>query len=118
MFSLRQTTADLKLEPFQFEGLDGEVYELPNLKNISIELTDRVLAGAMLEVLMEIGTDEATMAQVRTACLGALEPFLKAWLAHSEAMPGESQASSRPTGNTARPSKPTSRSAASKTRKR
>jgi hypothetical protein len=118
MFSLKQATADLKLEPFQFEGLDGGVYELPNLKMISIDLTDRVLAGEMLDVLVEIGTDETTMAQVRAACLGALEPFMQAWLAHGEAVPGESQASSRSTASTARPSKPTSRSAASKTRKR
>jgi hypothetical protein len=120
MFSLRQTTADLDLEPFQFEGLDGEVYELPNYKSLSIDLATRIEQdGAFLEVLAEIGTSDATMAQVTAACVGALEPFVKAWMSASETKPGESQASSRSTASTARPSKPTSRSAAgSKTRKR
>lgn len=119
MFSLRQTTADLDLEPFQFEGLDGEVYELPNYKSLSIDLATRIEQdGAFLEVLAEIGTTDATMAQVTAACVGALEPFVKAWMAASETKPGESRASSRSTASTARPSKQTSPSVGSKTRKR
>lgn len=119
MFDLAQTTADLRLPPFPFKGLDGDTYELPNIKTLSIDLNDRILAGELLEVLVDIGTDTATMAQIKAACLGALEPFVKAWLAHAEAEPGESQASSRSTAPTAGPSKPTSRgSSTSGTRKR
>lgn len=118
MFDLAQATADLHMPPFPFKGLDGAAYELPNIKTLSIDLNDRILNGELLEVLVAIGTDDATMAQIKAACLGALEPFVKAWLAHAEATPGESPASSRSTASTAGPSKPTSRSAASKTRKR
>lgn len=119
MFSLKQTTADLNLEPWQFEGLDGEVYELPNYKTLSIDLATRVeQEGDLIAVLKEIGTDEATMAQVTASCVGTLGPLLAAWIKAAEVESGESAASSRSTANTARPSKRTSRSAASKTRKR
>jgi hypothetical protein len=119
MFSLKQTTADLKLEPFQFEGMDGELYQLPNYKSLSIEQATRIEQdGAFLDVLAELDTDQATMAQVTGACVGALEPFVQAWVRHAEMKPGESAASSPSTASTARPSKQTSRSVASKTRKR
>lgn len=119
MFDAQQHAADLKLEPFPFRGMDGEIYELPNLKSLNINHADRVMAGDFFEVIDEAGVDAAAIAQIRTMPVGILEPLIKAWIAAAEVKPGESAASSPSTGNTARPSKQTSRSAAgSKTRKR
>lgn len=118
MFDARQTYADLKLEPFPFTGMDGQAYELPNLKELGSGQVIDLYDGNLFEVLEQIGIEAETIAAIRTFPLGVSEKFLPAWIAHSESKPGESTASSRSTASTARPLKPTSRSVASKTRKR
>lgn len=119
MFDARQTFADLKLEPFVFTGMDGVVYELPHLKSLGSGLVNDLFEGGLFEVLEKLQVDPATIAAVREFPLGVVEKFAQGWIAHGEATPGESQASSRSTAPTAGPSKPTSRgSSTSRTRKR
>lgn len=119
MFDARQAYADLALEPFPFTGMDGQTYELPNLKELGSGQVVDLYDGNLFEVLEQINVEAETIAAIRAFPLGVSEKFLPAWIAHSEAKPGESPASSRSTANTARPSKPTSRgSSTSKTRKR
>ncbi len=116
-FSVRQSAADLKLEPFPFEGMDGNMYELPNIKSIPLELAAGIYEGNLIEVLEQIAPD--CVAQLKAMPIGVVEPFTLAWQAHSEQKPGESVASSASGASTARPSSSTSRAtAASKTRKR
>lgn len=122
-FSARKTLADLALEPFPFEDLDGEARQLPNLKAVRADLMEQFYDGSMFDVLTALVEDdlvgEATLAAIRAMPIGVVTQLAGAWLSHSEAEPGESAASLRSSASTARRSKPTSRaSTGSKTRKR
>lgn len=119
MFSVRKTTADLALEPFPFEGSDGVIYELPNLRGVSLDLANRVMDGDFLGVLGELNTERATVREVNSLPLAVLEPLVKAWVEHAGFGEGESAASSRSSASTAGPSKQTSpATTASRTRRR
>jgi hypothetical protein len=115
-FSVRKTVADMNLEPFEFEDMDGVMQELPNLNGMNTgeakDLLDLLDSDPMAAIKQLIPT-------VADMPLGALMPLAKAWMAHCEAQPGESEASSSSKPSTARSSKPTSRTTStSKTRKR
>ena len=116
MFDVRQYVADLKLEPYLFTDMDGIVRQLPNLKTLTPYQAERLLDGDALEILPGVLGDDA-WAVVKALPVAALTGLIADWMTHAEVEPGESPASSPSTASTARPSKQTSRSAASKTRK-
>jgi hypothetical protein len=117
MFDLRTAAADDgDLEPFPFIGLDGKTHELPNARS----LTGRQASQMQQDldgVLREVAPDVAEMMlDLRT---DQIEKIAEAWINHaregaSEA--GKSTSSSASSPATARPSRRTSRSAASRTR--
>lgn len=117
MFDVRKSVADLALEPYLFTDMDGTVRQMPNLKTLTTGDANRIYSGEVLDVLREV-LDEDAMAAVNAIPLAAMPGLVADWAKHSEVEPGESVASSPSTASTARPSKQTSPSAGSKTRKR
>lgn len=117
-FSAKKTLADLDLKPFPFEDLAGIAYELPHLKSLNTKQAEAALSGDMSGELAALIGPETTAA-IDAMPVGVQQELAKAWLAHSEAVPGELVDSSPSSVSTASPSKPTSRAGTgSKTRKR
>lgn len=117
MFDVRKSIADLSLPPYLFTDLDGIVRQLPNVKLLTLGQAAAIYDGDAMEVLPKV-LDPETWAAISAVPAAVVPALVTDWVAHSEASPGESAASSGSTVSTAGPSKPTSRSAASKTRKR
>lgn len=118
MFDARQYVADLALEPYLFTDMTGTVRQLPNLKTLTADQATRIYEGEVMEILPQV-LGEGSWDAVKAMPVAALTGLVTDWVKHSEVAPGESEASSPSSESTARPSKPTSRSAAaSKTRRR
>lgn len=114
-FSVRQTVADMQLEPFPFEGMDGSMHELPNLMLMDAEEATQILALLDSDPMAAI---KKLIPDVAAIPLGALMPLAQAWMTHCEAKPGESEASSSSKPSTPRSSKPTSRTTSKATTRR
>lgn len=114
-FSVRQAITDADLAPFPFEDAEGEQRELPHMKVLSASQLMRLLRdGQVAEVLGEVGADPA-VAEAMTNWPGyILEPFIKAWMEHSDVVmpggePGKSPSSTPSSTSTRQPSRRTSR---------
>lgn len=119
MFSARKA-ATSKLEPFDFENLDGEPRQIPHVKTLSVDQGQRILADGDLTVIDEIAPGMGT--EISSWPAHVVEEFTRAWMAHSgivlpDGSPGKSSTYSPSSPSTGRPSKRTSRSAASRSRR-
>lgn len=117
MFDASKIAADLQLEPYLFTDMGGTVRQLPNLKTLPTGDANRIYEGEVLDVLASVLSEE-DMAAVNAIPIAVMTELVADWVKHSEITPGESGASSPSSASTARPSKQTSRSVASKPRKR
>lgn len=117
MFDVRKSLADLALEEYLFTDAEGIVRKLPNMKLLNLAQAERIYDGDVMQVLPEVLTPES-WAAIAAIPAGVLPDLIADWVKHAEATSGESAASSPSTASTARPSKQTSPSGASKTRKR
>jgi hypothetical protein len=110
-FSVKQWKADHNLTPFEFEDIEGNKWELPNLQLMTADEAEKALATIELDPKTGLsqlaGSPEATEAILKTP-IGALMPLAQAWMEHSTGNSGESAASSSSSTSTARPSKRTS----------
>lgn len=114
-FSVRQAISDADLAPFPFEDADGGQRELPHMKVLSaVQLMRLLRDGQLAEVLAEVDADPA-VAEAMTSWPGyVLEPFIQAWMEHSDVKfpggePGKSPSSTPSSTPTRQPSKRTSR---------
>lgn len=118
-FSLRTVIDDVDLEPFVFEGPDGKEWQLPHVQTLTTRQAMAAMAGDVEAVFLEISPGVSEMLLDLPAF--AIEALLKEWMQHSgvdlEDREGKSPAPSRSSGATAKPSKRTSRSAASRSRR-
>lgn len=124
MFNVNEFMADQDLQPYPFTDKNGEVWQLPNIGVMTATDGARLLSGELEAVLNEYvpGLGDAYAATPSAA----LKALTREWFEHCEIeideqgnlRPGKSSASSPSSRPTARPSKPTSRSGGSKTRKR
>lgn len=121
-FSVQRAIADADLEPFPFEGAEGEPLQLPHMKAFSANQLERLLnRGEVLEVLAEVEADPAIVGSIADWPGHVLEGLVRAWADHSDVQlagsPGKPQKSSPSSPSTAKPSRRTSRSAASTSRR-
>lgn len=82
-FDARAATEKLRstLDDFEFTGLDGETYTLPNLKGVEAGALERFREGS-LQVLGEIA-DEDTYQAFLAMPNGVAEQLVTAWTEHS-----------------------------------
>jgi len=113
MFSLRAIVDDADLPQFEFEGVDGEVYQLPHIRQLTTRQALAAMEGDLEAVLREVAPDTADV--VLNLPAYALDALIKAWLEHSEIEAGKSASPSSTT--TAMQSKRTSRSTGSRSRR-
>lgn len=117
-FSVKQALADLDLPPFPYEDAKGETQQLPHVKMLSPEQAFRVLYhGDYANVINELGGQGDALAALPSA---VLEQLVNEWLKHSDIDPeslGKPATPSRSTRSNGTRSKPTSRSAGSRSRK-
>lgn len=108
-FSLQETlAAERNLEPFKFDGPDGELLELPHASTMTTEQAVRMDRGDIDGVLRELaGRKVAGVVMALPAY--ATDALTEAWLEHAGMRPGESPASRPSSRSTARPSKQTSK---------
>lgn len=102
MFDARTEAAKLPTEPFQFIGMDGETYQLPNVSGITGHQAERLFGGD-LTVIRELASErefEAVMAFPVRLQLG----FADAWTAHARES-GKEDSQSSPTPSSEKPSK-------------
>lgn len=124
-FSVKRAIADADLPPFEFEDIDGEPAALPNLQTLSITHAELALNGRYAELFGMIAPGLAEQIAVYPA--HALNDLGEAWREHSgieidkdgNAVLGKSvkSSASSTTRKPATPSKRTSRSTASRSRK-
>lgn len=103
-------------EPFRFKW-GGEVYSLPLLAALpadeQIEFENQPVVDQMIRLLGADAYERLTTepgADGRKLSMGRLRDLVDAWLAHQGLERGKSPASSDSSANTARRSRPTSRS--------
>jgi len=120
-FSVRKTLADASLAPFEYEDAAGKPQVLPHAKTLSPDQAMRIaIHGDFEGVLNEIAPGQGTA--LANLPMIVIEPLLAAWFEHSEidlsgAGLGKPPKSSPSSTSTRAPSKRTSRSAASRSRK-
>lgn len=124
-FSLHQVYSDTQLDPFVYEGRElGQMHQLPNIQALTPNLAEMALTGLLRPLFEEIAPDDVEM--LMSTKVFALEALMAAWQEHSgveldaEGKPvgGKSSASSPSSNGTAKPSKRTSASVASKKSRR
>lgn len=114
-FSVRQAISDADLAPFPFEDATGEQRELPHLKVFSASQLMRLLRdGQVADVLGEADVDPAIVEAMENWPGHVLEPFIEAWMEHSDVRfpggePGKSASSTPSSTSTRQPSRRTSR---------
>lgn len=123
MFDVRDFMAGESLEPFPFTEMDGTEWDLPNMGLMTADDAARLLAGDYDALDQYAGAGAA--AALNRLPARALQALGRAWAEHSGidlgedvAQPGKLAGPSRSSRPTARPSRRTSGSGASKTRKR
>jgi hypothetical protein len=102
--------------PFTFKW-GGKRYELPLMKQLPFHkqllletVTDLEAVSILVGEELARELAETKGADGRTLSIGRFGELFNAWFKHQGLEPGESLASQRSSGNTARPSKRTSRS--------
>lgn len=123
MFDVREFMADKACEPFPFTDMEGNTWELPHIGLMTADDAAALMAGDYSPIEAHAGAE--ALAAINATPAMALKPLLLEWLNHSGF---EVDADGNPTGKllapspssrpTARPSRPTSRSGASRSRKR
>ncbi|MEU3318848.1 hypothetical protein [Streptomyces sp. NPDC006785] len=94
-FDARKIAAAQSATPFEFIGMDGQRYELPNINTLTGAQGRRLKAGDD-SVLEEIATEE-TQAAMDALPLGVQEELSRAWVqAGGESGKGASPSSRRP----------------------
>lgn len=122
MFDVQEFMADKACEPFPFKDIDGQVWELPHVGLLTADDAAKLLAGDYESVA---GLPEGVIEALKLVPVLAVQPLVRQWLEHCGM---ELDEDGNPTGkflnaspsspSTAPRSRPTSRSGASKTRKR
>lgn len=119
VFSVQRAVADLDLEPFTYEDADGDPQTLPNVKTLSPAQAERaIFRGEFETVINELAPGQGdAIAKLPSA---VIEQLFDAWMTHAGidvSSLGKPVRPSRSTNSTGTPSKRTSRSAASRSRK-
>jgi len=92
--------------PFEFVGLDGETYELPNVETLTERQVERIsVNGELKEVLGELAPD--ALDEIAGMPVYASQKLAELWLSGAGES-GKSPAPSRRTGGSGKRSKPTS----------
>jgi hypothetical protein len=118
---LRQIIDDAELPEFRFIGPDGADRALPHLQALTPRQALAAMDGDLEEVLQSIAPDVASMLLDIPA--HATNTLIEEWMRHSGidptavGEPGKSSAPSRSSAGTRKPSKRTSKSAASRSRR-
>lgn len=107
VFDAAAAAAELDYSPFEFTGLDGELYELPNAKSLTAKQLQSVQTGDDT-VLAELAP-EAYEAMMQMP-VGVTEQLGAAWFAQIEEV-GKSPSASPKTPAVSKRSRQTSRSA-------
>ncbi|MFH0243590.1 hypothetical protein ACGRHY_14450 [Streptomyces sp. HK10] len=93
-FDARKAVEELSEEPFEFIGLDGRTYRLPNAQTVSGHQANRIRTGDET-VLKEIADPDAYHAIMEMpTTVGA--DLARAWIRHSGRVGKEPSPSSRP----------------------
>lgn len=125
--SLRRVIDDSDLEPFEFEDLEGNTRTLPHLQTLTPRQAMQALDGD-IESVLRGDPDRGTVGiapDIADLLLDlptfAIDKLILKWMEHSEidagATEGKSPARSRSSATTRTPSKRTSRSAASRSKR-
>ncbi|WP_049566887.1 hypothetical protein [Streptomyces sp. SBT349] len=102
MFDARERSAALPSDPFQWIGMDGETYTLPNASTLTGADADRLFGGD-LAVIREVGGQAAYDALMAMPARLQLD-FATAWTKHSRES-GKEASPSSPTRTAAKRSK-------------
>lgn len=109
-FSVKKYLADKQLTPFEFEDINGELRQLPNLMLMTAPQVDAIMAELDSDPAAALSRIAPEMADIIASTpLVALMPLATAYLDHCKQAVGEAAASRDSSESTARPSKRTSR---------
>lgn len=93
-FDARKLAAELAREPFQFIGVDGRTYSLPNINSLTGVQGKRFMAGDE-SVIAEVASAAAVEA-IDALPLAVQEQLARAWVEHSGQSGKGASPSSRP----------------------
>lgn len=114
MFDLRAVIDDTDLPPFLFTDAAGGQRQLPHLQALTTRQALRAMDGDLEGVLRQVAPEVADVVLDLPAY--ALDALLRAWMAHS-GVDEQGKSASPSSGSTATPSKRTSRSTGSRSRR-
>lgn len=93
-FDARKLAAELPDEPFEFIGMDGETYQLPNAARLTGAQAQRFKAGDD-SVLQEVADEDAYEA-IMALPVRLSEPLAQAWIEHGRGGKAAGASSPRP----------------------
>jgi hypothetical protein len=93
VFDARKLAAELSLQPFEFIGMDGRTYQMPNINSLTGEQARRFKAGDEA-VLEEIASPQAYEA-IEQMPIGVQRRMAQDWVRHG-GQPGKAASPSSP----------------------
>jgi hypothetical protein len=93
-FDARKVAGELAREPFEFTGMDGRTYTLPNINTLTGAQARRFMAGD--ESVIEEVANPAAVAALDAMPLNVQEQLARAWISYSGESGKGASPSSRP----------------------